>query len=171
MSADGVWFRWSEYLDNQAVGGRGFNDTVSVRASAQWQSAVGRQLRLGVAWEPSPVPTQDGRTNFVDNDRLVVSVGGGHEITVRGRAVELSWFAQVHSLLTRKTVKKELESYPACDDGGASLCDELPDDLPRTDTGQETADHAGLQTGNPGFPGWHSWGTLLAFGFDLTWRF
>lgn len=171
LSGDLVYMRWSGYLDNQAGTRHGFDDTVSIRAGGEWQLREGRLLRLGVAWEPSPVPDQTGRTNYVDNDRIVMSVGGGHKLDLLGHALEFSWFAQLHGLVTRQTDKKQLMLPPACTVDATDVCDEIPDTTPRADTGQTTAAHAGLQTANPGFPGWQSWGKLLAVGLDLTWRF
>lgn len=170
-SVDAVWMRWSGYLDYQGNNTHGFKDTVSIRAGVQHGAEGGTKLRAGLAWEPSPVPVQDGRTNYVDNDRAVASIGGGHPATVLGRQVEIGWYAQLHHLVARDTSKKKLAAYPPCTPGETSLCDELPDDTPRADNGQQTDAHKGLQTGNPGFPGWQSWGTLLAVGVDLTWSF
>jgi hypothetical protein len=51
------------------------------------------------------------------------------------------------------------------------LCDELADDTKDPSTGLATAAAQGLQTGNPGFPGWTSQGTLLSLGLDLKWAF
>ncbi len=171
LAVDAVWMRWSGFRDNQGGSNNGFEDTISVRAGLGYKLDDGKRFRLGVAWEPSPVPAQSGRTNFVDNDRLVGSIGGGHVLGLFGRDLELNWFVQVHNLLARDENKTKSDSYPACSAGEKKLCDELPDDTPRADTGQPTDAHKGLQTGNPGFPGWQSWGRLLAFGFDLTWRF
>lgn len=57
-----------------------------------------------------------------------------------------------------------------CGAGGRQLCDELPDDA-RDAYGQPIAQAAGLQTGNPGFPGFQSWGHLVAIGVDAKWLF
>ncbi|MEY3014039.1 MAG: hypothetical protein RIT45_2774, partial [Pseudomonadota bacterium] len=76
-----------------------------------------------------------------------------------------------HYLLPRDIDKDQLDTYPACAPGVATLCDEIADDTPNPNTGKPEPAFAGLQTGNPGFPGWQSYGTLLAFGLDLRWRF
>jgi long-chain fatty acid transport protein len=170
-SLDAVWMRWSGYLNYQGSSDHGFSDAISVRASLEKGAASDTKLRVGLAWEPSGVPLQDGRTNYVDNDRFVGSIGGGHPFVLFGKALELSWYAQLHYLVPIDVNKTVAASYPECDAQQKALCDELPDDAPRADTGQQTAWHTGLQTGNPGFPGWQSWGTLLAIGADLRWRF
>ncbi len=170
-SLDAVWMRWSGYIDAQGRTDHGFSDTLSLRLGVEHGAATSTRLRAGLAWEPSAVPVQDERTNYVDNDRLVASIGGGHPLTLFGRALQLNWYAQVHHLIAVDTNKRKLAAYPGCASSGKSLCDELPSDMPRADTGQPTKAHEGLQTGNPGFPGWQSWGTLLALGVDLQWRF
>jgi hypothetical protein len=47
------------------------------------------------------------------------------------------------------------------------VCDEVPDTTVDPVTGKTMAQAQGLQTGNPGFPGFLSFGTILAFGLDL----
>ncbi len=171
LAADAAWTAWSQMIGSDGLRGTGFHDTISVRAGAEWISGPSRTLRVGLGWEPSPVPAQTGRTNYVDNDRIRLGVGSSHGLELLGKDVEIGWYAQVHGLLPRDTDKEQLASYPACAPGVTSLCDEIPDDTPNPSTGKPEPAFAGLQTGNPGFPGWQSFGTLLAFGVDVRWRF
>ncbi len=171
LTGDAAWTQWSAYQNNIGERDTGFADTVSVRAGAEYSDHPGRTLRLGLGWEPSPVPAQTGRTNYVDNDRVRLGLGSSHALELLGQAVEVSWYAQVHYLLPRDVDKDQLDTYPVCAPGVATLCDEIADDTPNPNTGKPEPAFAGLQTGNPGFPGWQSYGTLLAFGLDLRWRF
>lgn len=170
VAADVVWAGWSGYLDHQGQRGRTFEDTVSVHLGGEYKSGD-TTLRAGTSWVPSPVPDQTGRTNYVDNDRVRIAVGAGHAITLLGQQVELAWNIAVHHLLARDTDKKRLDSWPACAPGVTSVCDEIPDETPDPVTGKPDPAYQGLQTGNPGFPGWQSFGNLLSVGVDLKWRF
>lgn len=170
LSADTVLSRWSDYLDSQNQKA-GFHNTISLRAGAEYQAANERQLRLGLQWEPSPVPAQTGRTSYVDNDRVVMTAGMSHGLEVFHRQVTLSWYLGLHHLLARDTNKAAAASYPTCAPGVTGLCDEVPDTTKDPATGLASAAAAGLQTGSPGFPGWTSSGNLLAFGMNLQWGF
>lgn len=181
LSLDAVYSRWSRYIDTQgqAVGertansaaGQGFRDVVSVRGGLEWLANRDRKVRIGLQWEPTPVPDQVARSNYVDNDRLVVAVGASHAMDLLGNPVELQWHLGVHRLMPRDTNKQALASQPRCADGVQQLCDELADDTQDPTTGLATPAAQGLQTGNPGFPGWTSQGTLLSLGLDLKWAF
>ena len=58
-----------------------FKDTVTPRLGVEYCPYRGRLLdgfvRAGYSYEPSPVPEQTGRTNYMDADRHVFSWGGG----------------------------------------------------------------------------------------------
>jgi long-subunit fatty acid transport protein len=171
-SADAVWARWSRALDHQGLRSGALRDTVAARLGAELRDNPSRTLRLGVGWEPTPVPAQTGRTNYVDNDRLRFALGGSHVIELLGEAgVEVVWYAQAQVLLARDTDKARLASHPVCAPGVDQLCDEIADDTPNPLTGAPEPAFAGLQTGSPGFPGWVSYGSLLAVGLELRWSF
>lgn len=170
VSADAVLSQWSQFIDTQGEAKTGFVDVWSARLGAQYQAQPDRVLRVGLQWEPTPVPAQTGRSNFVDNDRLVASVGASHKLAVLSKSVSLNWYVQLHHLLSRDTNKKPLASHPVCEPGVTALCDEIADSTPGP-SGGSVAAYQGLQTGNPGFPGWTSWGQLLAVGADLRMEF
>ena len=169
VAADLLWSVWFNYIDHQGKTPREFNNTLSVRAGGEYETADKVLFRFGLAWEPSPVPPQTGRTNFVDNDRLVASIGAGHAIEIFGRPITVSWYVQLQHLLAQEVDKERLNPAPVCAEGVSALCDEIADDTLDPATGQPIAQHAGLQTGNPGFPGWLAYGNLLAFGIELGW--
>jgi len=59
-----------------------FADTVALRAGGEWRRELGGgcrsiALRAGYGFEPSPVPAQTGLPSLADNDRHIVSLGGG----------------------------------------------------------------------------------------------
>ncbi|MEZ4266273.1 MAG: outer membrane protein transport protein [Myxococcota bacterium] len=81
-----------------------FRDTVVWRLGLEAKAKVGAwELlpRLGVAWEPSPVPEQTGLHNYLDNDRAILGAGVG----VRWRGLRLDVAAQWHVLRERTDTK------------------------------------------------------------------
>lgn len=169
---DLVYMVWSRYLNNQGARVESFEDTTSMRIGAEHKVSDAVVLRAGFGFEPTPVPAQTGRTNYVDNDRVVFSLGMGHALDfLDEQPVELSWYMQLQYLIPQDTDKDLSSAFPACEEGVKVLCDELPDDLPDPVTGLPTPENAGLQTGNPGFPGFQSYGQILTVGLDLRWRY
>jgi long-chain fatty acid transport protein len=169
LTADVSRMLWSRYRNGQGEFA-GFQDTTSVRGGLAWQSSAGRVLMAGVRWEPTPVPEQTWRTSYVDNDRVVASLGAAHDVKLFDKPVHLGWHAQWQHLLARDTNKAVLKAYAACAPGVTSLCDELADDA-KDAYGQPVPQAKGLQSGSPGFPGFQSWGDIVAIGVDAAWDF
>ncbi len=168
VTADARYERWSDFHDAQSQPA-GFADTVSPRLGVELELASGNHVRAGLGWVPSPVPDQTGRTNYVDNDRLIASVGASYRFEALSQPLQLDWSLQFHTLLRRETKKAVLASYPVCGDGVTEVCDEVPDHLVDPRTGQPFPEAQGLQTGNPGFPGFTSGGWLGAIVVELSW--
>jgi len=148
------WMNWSTYLDRHgdtpahvnAVNGVDnhafdFSDTFvyslgvrhkwkKVRGYADWQ------------WAPTPVKDQIGRSNYVDGDRFGVAFGGDFEAVVGGVRLRPGVQLTAYRLAWRNTVKDPKQ-----------IPDELPDDARSSLTGDPIAGAKGLQTNNPGYPG------------------
>lgn len=170
VSLDLTYSLWSHYPNNHGQEA-GFEDTVTPRAGTEIRLSDIHFLRLGVVYHPSPVPPQTGRTNYVDNSRLVGTAGMGHRLQVLDSRLILSWFFQFHYLMPRTELKEALDEYPVCAPGVTALCDEVPDNTVDPATGQQIEEALGLQTGNPGFPGYSSGGWLALTGIEIAWEF
>lgn len=187
VTLDATLEQWSDYRDNHNNDARvakseeldtiptvdhGFSDTVNVRLGVEHALGNDRFVRLGAGFLPTPVPDQTGRSNFVDNDKLALSAGVGGILKYGETDITINLHTQLLNLLSRKTVKKQLDAYPACT---SSVTDTICDELTAADidpgTQQPWEGSEGLQTGNPGFPGWSSGGWVLAAGLDATWNF
>jgi hypothetical protein len=105
---------------------------------------------MDVNYQPTPVPPQTGRENYVDNDRLGALVGVNYTFDVAGVPLRFGVQAQAQRLLAR---------YQKKDD--RLIVDELPDDAVDSRTGSPIAGARGLQTNNPGWPGFASEGWIL----------
>ncbi|MCA9564421.1 MAG: outer membrane protein transport protein, partial [Myxococcales bacterium] len=170
VGTDFTFYQWSRYPDHHGERA-GFDDTYSIRVGGEYEFAEGHILRAGIGWEPTPVPHQSGRTNYVDNSRVLASLGSGHEIPFGDSALKISWHIQLHFLLENTELKAFSDNPPECEEGVTVVCDEVPDDTIDRSTGQPYPEAAGLQTGNPGFPGWTSGGWMASSGVEVSWEF
>ncbi len=164
VAASAMLALWSSYLDRHSqrpAGAYTWFDTFS--------GVVGLRYGLGAAatfldlsYQPSPVPDQTGRTNYVDGDRLSVSGGLGYTMPVAGGTLRMGGQLQVHRILPRDTSKRsEVGKSP----GSPFVIDEVPDDA--VVGGQPLPGRDGLQTNNPGWPGFSTEGWLLAAALTL----
>jgi len=170
VAVDLTWQQWSDYRDNHDELA-GFKDTWNIRVGGEWRPVKRLVLRGGFGFRPSPVPEQTGRTNFVDNDMFILGVGGGTSWDVHGKVLEIQAFTQAEVARARSTTKARLAKYPRCEPGVTTLCDEVPDDTRDPVTGKVFEEAAGLQTGNPGFPGFSSGGVVVVAGVEVLWKY
>jgi len=171
IALDATWSQWSRYLDDLGEHA-GFHDTVSAAAGGELVlGARTPRLRAGIGYRASPVPPQTGRTNHVDNGMWILGLGSACNIRVDGHDLEIAFFGQLQLAVRQTTVKDDPGVYPACEPGVASICDEVPDGSSLSGTNHAIAAAAGLQTGNPGFPGFSSGGWVAVAGLQLTWRY
>ena len=150
VAATALWGHWSTYEDRQGDHPKpGFHDTVSVALGADLVYGM-HAVGLDLAYVPSPVPDQKGRSNYVDNDRL--GVAAGYDVTFDLGKVQIvaGLQAQFQVLIPRSVTKSENVGDPVVD---------------------EDPDTAGLQTNNPGWPGYESSGFLLGVGGTLRLQF
>lgn len=142
------WAQWSAY-QNRAGEAAEWSD--------QWDANLGLTDRFGdlsvgldLRWRPSPVPEQIGRTSYVDPDQIAAAISGLYTLS---KSVTLQLQAQGHRLLLRRDTKDERALNP--------VLDELPDSID-PQTGDALDASRGLQTNNPGFPGYQSEGWVWA---------
>jgi len=146
---------WSGYLDRHGdspgMYGSQFawHDTASGAAGIRNVFGDARTF-LDMRYIPSPVPEQTGRSNYVDNDRFGLSLGGDvalHLPTVIRPGIQL--FAD--RFIPRHNTKDP-----------SQIVDELPDGAVFSSgaTLSPVPGAHGLQTNNPGWPGYSSGGWL-----------
>ncbi|MEE2788536.1 MAG: hypothetical protein VX589_14430 [Myxococcota bacterium] len=158
LYGDCLWTRWTQYTDRQGDRPSGWSDTVSGRLGLRWQIGA-HAMGVGAAYTPSPVPEQNGRTNYVDGHRLGNQLGYRWTTDVKGQRIGFgvgfgaSWIGE------RKHAKQ-----PTAD---APVLDEFPDAV-NIATGAAVGASNGLQTNNPGFPGFEHDGFILNGRFTLS---
>ncbi|MCC6619752.1 MAG: hypothetical protein IT385_00775 [Deltaproteobacteria bacterium] len=153
------WRGWSEYRDR--VGERPddrWADVLTVALGGRYESGS-TSVHADIAWVPTPVPDQSGRENYVDSDRLGLSAGLEANFEVLGVDIRGSVGVQLHRLFPRSVVKRDSSPF--------AVRDEFPDDAENPITGQGFPEAQGLQTNNPGFPGYTSEGWLFGAGVSL----
>ena len=166
LAATALYARWSDYVDRhdeRPVAAYAWRNTISGVAGLRYRRGDGG-LALDVVYQPSPVPDQTGRTNYVDNDRLGAALSGTLAASAGRLRLLLSLSAQLHRLLPRETVK--LPAGPAAE---ARVLDEVPDDAVLA--GDPLPGRDGLQTNNPGWPGFSSAGYVLGGGMNVGLQF
>jgi long-chain fatty acid transport protein len=169
VAASAVYGNWSSYLDRHSeapVAAYGWYDTITPVVGARVQySDVGTFLDL--TYVPSPVPLQTGRTNYVDNDRIGADAGINYQFALLGTTLKVGTQLEVQRLVPRHQTKLPTPTYPDGQNRTPDLvADEVPDDSVLD--GAPLAGSQGLQTNNPGFPGFGSQGWLLGGGLYLS---
>jgi len=145
-----------------------------------WEFTLGTNFKyhaiktgLDLGYFMSPVPKQDGRTNYVDNDRMSIAAGFSYTWDLPEKMqLELGGNFQAHIMLERTTKKEEGEANSVGKDG--KIVDEFPDSVcdgfDPTNCPKDTpiAESEGFQTNNPGYPGYKSSGQIFTGGLWLT---
>lgn len=147
--------RWSTYVDRhgERPGDEGsafeWKDTISGTVGVRQRYGPVRTF-LDLGFTPSPVPPQIGRRNYVDNDRVGVALGADYSVKVFGVSLRPGLQLAAYRLPSRHQTKHD-----------DLLVDEVPDGARDGNTGKPLPGAAGLQTNNPGWPGFASEGWVL----------
>lgn len=158
--------RWSTYVNRQSdepAGDYAWDDTWSGTLGLRY-GYVDLEVALDATFVPTPVPDQTGRTNYVDNDRLGAAIAAEYRIPLIGDSVLfVGGQLQAHRLLPRSVTKMEPTADTPADQRSQLVRDTIPDDAVDGARGDRAAlGREGLQTNNPGFPGFGSEGWLTA---------
>jgi hypothetical protein len=155
---------WSAYQDRQG------NSPSMYGPSLAWSDVASGALGTRVSYKnargyldlryvPSPVPEQTGRSNYVDNDRFGVGLGG--DVLLHLPAVVRPGI----QLFADRLVPRNNEKNPS------QLVDELPDGAVYATSLAPVPGSKGLQTNNPGWPGFSSqgwiWGAMVTISIPL----
>jgi long-subunit fatty acid transport protein len=167
--ATALYAHWSSYVDRHGErpsDAYAWYDTVTVSAGARL-SHQPWNVYTDFVYQPSPVPDQTGRTNYVDNDRIGATAGFGYALKFFGGKLRFGFSGQVHRLLPRDTTKLATPTFPDGVNRTPNLVvDEVPDNA--VIGGRALGGREGLQTNNPGWPGFGSRGWLVGGGFNVS---
>jgi hypothetical protein len=169
LAGTAVYGTWSHYPDRHGetpIPAYGWYDTLTPTGGLRYRHhATG--VFLDVQYKPSPVPLQTGRSDYVDNDRLGAGAGVDYSFSCLHTSMRVGVQAQAYWLIPRHQTKLPTPAEP---DGRnhfpALVADELPDDSQVA--GEPLAGSSGLQTNNPGWPGFGSQGAIVGGGVYFT---
>jgi hypothetical protein len=184
VEASVTWNHWSDYLDihhtraqenatfdpvnegDTRVDGSEFefSDTFSFALAATYEYLEGFTLMAGANYRPTPVPPQKGRTNYVDSDLLSLGLGHRFDFCLFGHSLRIDVGLQFWTMFDT-TVHKEW------DPDNPLIKDEFPDHARTLIGGQPMPEAEGLQTNNPGFPGYSFGGWSLVGSTSLSYLF
>jgi hypothetical protein len=151
--------RWSQYRDRHGESPLDpWHNTMTVVAGGNfaWRQ---RRLSFDLGYAPSPVPDQTGRTNYVDNSRVISSASIESPVKLLNREIEAGFYLFGSVFVPRSVSKDPNAAHP--------VIDEFPSTATNNLTGLPEPGTAGLQTNNPGYPGFDSHGYMLGAGFSL----
>jgi len=180
MQAVLTWERWSQFLDTSAqhpeeaaefralnrndavVNGEDYkwSDTLSVNVGAEYKYLTWATVKAGWAYSPSPVPMQKGRTNYADNDVMMVAVGHIFDFEILKHQFSAELGFQFWYMFDRVVYKDPGQIRDEFADGSVSLFG-----------GEEMKESYGLQTNNPGFPSYKQGGWMVVSGGSLNYHF
>jgi long-chain fatty acid transport protein len=169
LAGTAVYGTWSQYVDRHGeapIPAYGWYDTLTPTGGVRYRHHATGAF-LDVQYKPSPVPLQTGRSDYVDNDRLGAGAGIDYAFSCLHTSMRVGVQAQAYWLIPRHQTKLPTPDEPdGLDHYPALVRDELPDDSEVA--GVPVAGSAGLQTNNPGWPGFGSEGAIVAGGVYLT---
>ncbi|NRA35156.1 MAG: hypothetical protein HRU17_17650 [Polyangiaceae bacterium] len=195
VTANAQYKHWADYRNrhNEApleAWSNTIDPTLGVRFGlASWKT------HIDLAYVSSPVPTQVGRTNYVDNDRMSAGFGVSCDFYLLGSLFRAGGQLQVHALPKRTHVKTTppptpTEAERSLPDGmnladmplfsssyepdyrysnPQLVVDEIHDAARvNSSSGEPFVGREGLQTNNPGWPGFDSTAWMLGGGLHLS---
>jgi hypothetical protein len=170
VSALVTYERWSKYVNRQnekPTGPYAWDDTFNFVVGLRHTFHERLTSFVDFSYRPTPVPKQTGQTNYVDNNRYSGDIGVQYLVPLKKYRVALRFGAQaqLHVLPSRYQKKKDPNGK-----GKGLVRDEWPDDTidRTTNPPQVIAEAKGLQTNNPGFPGFGSDGIIVGGGLNAA---
>lgn len=156
---------WSSYVDRQnqnpAIYGPdlAFHDTLSGALGVRHKVGPARAF-IDLTFTPSPVPEQIGESSYVDNDKVGILAGGDVSLKLGSTKIRPGFQLNVNRLIQRHNEKDD-----------ARMTDQVPDDSIYGSTHDPVIGAKGLQTNNPGWPGFSSqgwvWGGAITLAVPL----
>jgi long-chain fatty acid transport protein len=174
VTASTTFERWSEYLNRQTerpTRDYEWRDVFTGAVGVRYTRDTNLAALLDFTYRPTPVPLQTGRTNYVDNDRYGFVAGMQYELPVERWKVAFRFGgqAQVQVLPERHQTKFDPSAKEFAGKKYSQIVvDEWPDNTRDISTGEVISEARGLQTNNPGWPGFSSKGVISGGGLTLS---
>ncbi len=137
-----------------------WSDTFSTNIGTSWQYVDWAKTSLGFSWYNSPVPAQTGRTSYADSDTWCLALGQRFDFTILEQNFNAALGFQFWQMIQRTVYKN-----------AGRIQDEFPDDSITPIELAEVEAAKGLQTNNPGFPGYTVKGWMIVSSLSLGFEF
>ena len=152
---------WSDYQDRHGSVPGNYGADLTWKDTLAWSGGVRpryKSLRtwIDMQWVPSPVPEQVGRSTYVDNDRVGMAMGGDLTLDIAGTKLRPGLSLTGSRLIRTHNTKDDTR-----------IVDELPDGATFAATRNPVPGALGLQTNNPGWPGFASAGWVYGGSVSL----
>jgi hypothetical protein len=163
LAATTTYALWSDYQDRHGgrpSGAYAWSDVPAGSLGVRHAVYAFRSF-IDLGFHPSPVPSQIGRSNYVDGDRGSVSLGTSYGFALFGQRASVGVQAQLHRVFPVHVRKQDTS-------GADGVRDEVPDDAVGGTPRGPIAGREGLQTNNPGYPGYSSDGLIFGGGASFN---
>ena len=171
--ASATYKLWSDYRnrqDERPQQGYEWSNTLAAGVGLRHVYAKRLTSYLDASYEPSPVPLQTGRTNYVDNDRYGVGAGMQYQFPIPDTSLKLRVGVQGQLYILPQRIQMKIDPSSPQYAGGhySQLVQDEWVDGAVDNRGQVIAASNGLQTNNPGWPGFSSRGLILGGGLNVS---
>jgi long-chain fatty acid transport protein len=170
--AGATYALWSDYVNRQTERpqqGYGWSNTLGVSLGLRHVYAQRLSSAIDATYEPTPVPAQTGRTNYVDNDRYGFAASVSYQLPLSDKfELRIGLQGQVHVLPERAQTKLDPKSPQYAGKSFSQLVQDEWLDGAVNNREDEFPESYGLQTNNPGWPGFSSKGTILGGGLNVS---
>ena len=160
---------WSSYEDRHGQRPSSYGPDLATTDTVTWTAGVRHRYRnvrgfMDLEYAPSPFPEQVGRSNYVDSDR--VGLAAGIEASLKPAWTDKTEKAGTLVPGLQLLAHRIAWRHHTKDD--ARIVDEVPDGAVASGTREAISGSRGLQTNNPGWPGFGAAGWV--FGGSVTLR-
>jgi hypothetical protein len=164
---------WSDYVNRQGERpqqGYGWSNTLGISFGLRHVYDKRLTTFFDAGYEPTPVPAQTGRTNYVDNDRYSLAGGVNYQFGIydTGLKLRLGLQGQIHLFPERTQMKIDPSKPPYAGSSYSQLVRDEWVDGAKDSRGTVIPESFGLQTNNPGWPGFSSKGMILGAGLSAA---
>jgi long-chain fatty acid transport protein len=170
--ATATYALWSQYINRvseRPMQGYGWGNTLSFALGVRHVYSKRLSSGIDAVYEPTPVPLQTGRTNYVDNDRYGLAGSVSYQFPIAEKiALRVGAQGQLHMLAERLQRKLDPKSEQFAGQSFSQLVVDEWLDGARNSRDQEIPEANGLQTNNPGWPGFSSKGLILGAGVNVS---
>jgi long-chain fatty acid transport protein len=170
--ASATYALWSGYINRQSERpqqGYAWTNTITVAMGLRHVYAGRVTSAIDAMYEPTPIPLQTGRTNYLDNDRYGIAASLSYLFPVAEKiSLRFGAQGQLHILPLRSQMKIDPKSPPYAGQSFSQLVLDEWVDGAKNSRDEVIQESFGLQTNNPGWPGFSSKGMIVGAGVNIA---